>query len=131
MDSNGFTSEGVDSEDQRNTEAPAHAILAVPEVVDLALLDVAGAFALLSVPVVAVIDAGLGSANPFAGLKVPGVNDTSGTISVRSSEGADTGFEFFIPVVVGVLAGVADSELAVVHIPVLAGGDFLRSVAAA
>lgn len=128
---NSITSEGVDAVDQRNTEALAHALFAVPGVVDLALLDKAGTFASLSVPVVGVIDAGLGSANPFAGLNVPGVNDTSGAISVGSSEGTDASTELFVPVVVGVLAGVADSELAVVHVPVLTSRDLRRSVAAA
>jgi hypothetical protein len=64
----GLTRNRVDLEDHRNTKALALTVVAVPDEVDLALLDVARALALLGVPVVGFIDAGLGSTDPFAGL---------------------------------------------------------------
>ncbi len=128
---NGLASGRVDGDDQRDTEALAHALLAVPDVVDGARLDVAGALAINGVPVEGVIGAGLGSADPLAGVGVPGVNDAGRAISVGGLEGADAFTKLVVPVVVGIFADVADSELAVVHVPVLTSWGLLWSKAAA
>ena len=128
---NSFTGQGVDLEDGGNAEALAHALAVGPHVVNFASLGVAGALALLGIPVVGVIDASLRGADPVAALGVPGVHNTSGAVSVGSLEGADAGLSFLIPVVVGVLADVADSEFAVVHVPVSAGGGLSGSEATA
>ena len=128
---NSLTGQGVDLVDGGNAQALAHALLVVPHVVNFASLGVAGALALLGIPVVGVIDASLRGADPVAALGVPGVHNTSLAVSVGSLEGADAGLSLLIPVVVGVLADVADSEFAVVHVPVSAGGGHSGSEATA
>ena len=70
----------------------------VPNVVLWAGLFVAGALALIGVPVVGVINAGLGSADPVAIFFVPSVHNT--VFRVRSFESADAFFQYLVVVVI-------------------------------
>ena len=84
--------------DKRDTEALAFAFSGVPDVVLGACLDVAGALAFNGVPVVGVINAGLGSADPVANFGVPSVHNT--VFRVRSFESADAFFQYLVVVVI-------------------------------
>ena len=64
----------------------------------LAALSVAGALAPIGVPVVGVINAGLGSADPVAIFFVPSVHNT--VFRVRSFESADAFFQYLVVVVI-------------------------------
>lgn len=131
VNGNNNASNGVSSVSDGNTLALAHALGLAPDMVIFASLNVAGTLALLSIPVVGVIDASLRNADPAACVEVPGVFNASGVVSVGSFEGAEAGFGFLVPVVVGVLADVADSELAVIHVPVGSFGCLSGSEATA
>lgn len=112
--------------------ADTHAHVAVPDKVLWALLNVASAGAFLIVPVVSVIDTGLGSADPVAdfGSGVPGVDDSSLLIGVRSTESAKA-FLCFLAEVPEFWARNNCSQDAVLHIKVLVIGNNLRVEATA
>lgn len=131
VDENGLTCERVGDGEKRNSEALATALCEVPSEVDLAFLDVAGALAILRVPVVGVIEASLGSADPQAVYEVPGVDNAGCVISPVRFHGTDAFTKFGVKVVIGIFAGVTDSEFASVHVPVLTSGDFYWGKAAA
>ena len=104
---------------QRFTKANAHAVARVPNVAGITLLHVAGAFALVSIPVVAVVDAVLDGTNESAARGVKRVDNT--ILGVRSLEGAlafaSGGIEvvaFFSACLVRV-----DNERATLHVPAL------------
>lgn len=80
------------------------AVVVAPEVALGALLSVAGALALLSVPVEGVVLAGLGFAHVMAEVGVPGHDAAICAVGVRSLEHAHAFFA--IPEVVGFFAFV-------------------------
>lgn len=74
---------------RRDALALAAAGFRIPGKVFLALLHVAGASALVTVPVVHVVVAHLGLADVLASLDVPSHDKTGGSVAIRSLENAD------------------------------------------
>lgn len=102
---------------QRFTKANAHAAVRVPNVAAITLLDVAGAFALVSVPVVAVVDAVLDGTNEGAARGVERVNNA--IFGVRWLEGALAFASGGIVVVAFFSAFLARYKSALLHVPSL------------
>lgn len=103
-------------DNRRNSRTSAAASILVPEVAFRACLLVAGTLALLGIPVVGVVVAGLRFADVGALFGVPGHDAASRSVGVRCLE--DTFAFLAIPEVV-LIASVLGLHLTVVHVEVL------------
>jgi hypothetical protein len=104
------------------SKTAARARSVVPNIVMLAFLDVASTFALVSVPVVRVINAVLDGADKAASGGVERVNNA--VLCVWRLESADASASVCVVVVAFLLALSAGNEVAQFHVPGLAIGSW-------